>query len=147
MSQENAHPSLQPDHGYVLLVVLAAFIVNGWASLNVVSARAKFGVEYPQMYVEKDEPHFNAFNCVQRAHQNMLEHLSLHLMTLLASSLYRPKLAAIAGVVRLLGFVAYIHGYSSGDPQKRLRGVFGFWGYFAAIGLTVEAALRLLGVA
>ncbi|TYZ62206.1 hypothetical protein PybrP1_009799 [[Pythium] brassicae (nom. inval.)] len=40
-------------------------------------------------------------------------------------SVLRPKIAAIAGLVRIAGFILYVSGYSSGDPKKRNRGAFG----------------------
>jgi hypothetical protein len=39
--------------------------------------------------------------------------------------IYRPKVAAAAGFVRIVGFVFFVNGYASGDPKKRMRGVFG----------------------
>ena len=35
-------------------------------------ARKKFGIKYPQMYAEQSDKNANSFNCVQRAHQNVL---------------------------------------------------------------------------
>jgi hypothetical protein len=83
-------------------------------------------------------------------------------------SVYRPELAAIAGLVRVFGFIAYVSGYSTGDPKKRMQGSFGafrvvydpggriliqvrsrFTGYLgllASLVLTIETSLRILGV-
>ncbi|RHY29990.1 hypothetical protein DYB32_004755 [Aphanomyces invadans] len=95
------------------------------------------------MYAETKHEHFLAFNCVQRAHQNVVENLPVFL-SLLFASVYRPLAAAIAGLIRVLGFVAYVHFYSSGDPAKRQYGSFGNIGMLIMLGLTFEAAYRLI---
>lgn len=77
------------------------------------------------MYADKDNKNAKAFNCVQRAHQNLLENIPLYLGLLVTSSPFRPEIAAGAGLVRLLGFVFYVRGYASGDPAKRMQGGFG----------------------
>lgn len=41
------------------------------------------------------------------------------------SRAFRPGIAAIAGVVRIAGFIVYVRGYASGDPKKRMQGNFG----------------------
>ncbi|KAF1795791.1 Membrane associated eicosanoid/glutathione metabolism-like domain [Phytophthora cactorum] len=97
---------LQPAHGFVpLLVVLLLF------------ARKLYGIDYPQ--------NAKAFNCVQRGHQNIMENIPIFLALIFTSSIYRPQIAAIASFVRVLAFIVYMRGYSSGDPKKRLQGSFG----------------------
>jgi hypothetical protein len=39
--------------------------------------------------------------------------------------IFRPQVAAIAGFVRIVAFIVYMRGYSSGDPKKRMQGAFG----------------------
>lgn len=34
-------------------------------------------------------------------------------------------MAAIVGLVRIIGFVLYVRGYSTGEPTKRFQGAFG----------------------
>ncbi|POM72086.1 Microsomal Glutathione S-transferase [Phytophthora palmivora] len=97
------------------------------------------------MYAEKKDKNANEFNCVQRAHQNVLEHLPVFYAMLATSSIYRPKIAAAAGVLRIAGFIMYVKGYSSGDPGKRRKGNFGHFGSLIMLGLSLEAALRILG--
>ncbi|GAB9472225.1 hypothetical protein Gpo141_00009408 [Globisporangium polare] len=138
--------TLQPAHGYLSLLVVGTVVVNMWASIKVGGARKKYGVEYPQMYADKDNKNAKAFNCVQRAHQNLLENIPLYLGLLVSSSPLRPEIAAGAGLVRLLGFVFYVRGYASGDPAKRMQGAFGYLGFFVSLGLTVEAGLRITGL-
>jgi glutathione S-transferase len=35
--------------------------------------RCRYNVKYPALYADKGTPNADAFNCVQRAHQNSLE--------------------------------------------------------------------------
>ncbi|GBN28057.1 hypothetical protein AVEN_215457-1, partial [Araneus ventricosus] len=51
---------------------------------------------------------------------------------------------AIAGIVYLLGRLVYSIGYSSGDPQKRLFGLFMYIGLIYLLYSTLELALRLM---
>ncbi|ETI52774.1 hypothetical protein F441_04130 [Phytophthora nicotianae CJ01A1] len=144
MSVSAVRVSLQPAHGYIPLVVIGAGLVGTWAGFKVGAARKKYNVSYPQMYAEKKDKNANEFNCVQRAHQNVLENLPLFYAMLATSSIYRPKVAAAAGVVRVVGFIVYVKGYSTGDPGKRRRGSFGHLGTLVMLGLSLEASLRLL---
>ncbi|CAK4679999.1 unnamed protein product [Aphanomyces euteiches] len=151
-------PTIQPDHGYVILAVVLVAFVNLWAGMKVGAARRAYNIKYPQMYAEKSDEYFLEFNCVQRAHQNMVENLPVFLSLLIASSyvirigsmismqvrIYRPMWAALAGLIRVLGFIVYVISYSSGDPEKRLYGSFGFLGLFVSVGLCFEAAFRLV---
>ncbi|DBA04040.1 TPA: hypothetical protein N0F65_009387 [Lagenidium giganteum] len=145
MAASDISVTLQRDHAYVLLLVVLTAFVNLWAGLKVGAARKKYDVQYPQMYAEKSDKNAKAFNCVQRAHQNFLENVPFFFAFLVTSSVYRPCFAAIAGFVRLLGFIVYIESYASGDPKKRLRGGFGYFGLLGSLVLTIEAALKLLG--
>ncbi|KAH9068543.1 hypothetical protein Ae201684P_004249 [Aphanomyces euteiches] len=137
-------PSIQADHGYVILVIVLTAFVNFWAGMKVGAARKKYNIKYPQMYAEKGDKNCIEFNCVQRAHQNMVENLAVFLSLLVASSIYRPMWAAVAGLIRVLGFIVYVISYSSGVPEKRLYGSFGFLGLIASVGLCCEAAFHLI---
>lgn len=89
-------------------------------------ARKKYGVKYPALYAsEGDEVTKNdafKFNCIQRGHQNGLEHLPSFLSLLLTAGFQYPRAAADAGLVYLAGRWMYFNGYSSGDPEKRKLG-------------------------
>lgn len=50
------------------------------------------------------------------------------LALLVVAGLKYPITAAAAGAVYLIGRIVYFAGYSSGDPQKRLRGSFMYLG-------------------
>ncbi|CAN0350481.1 unnamed protein product [Ascophyllum nodosum] len=103
-----------------------------------------FKVRYPTMYADKSDTNAEAFNCYQRAHQNILENYPQFLVLLALASVHRPIIAAIAGAIRLMGFVSYALGYQTGDPDKRLRGTFGYIGLLTLLGLSIELAVRLL---
>uniref|UniRef100_K3WGK6 Glutathione S-transferase 3, mitochondrial n=1 Tax=Globisporangium ultimum (strain ATCC 200006 / CBS 805.95 / DAOM BR144) TaxID=431595 RepID=K3WGK6_GLOUD len=137
---------LLPEHGYIPLLVVLMGFVNVWAGMKVGKARKKYNIEYPQMYAEQSDKNAKAFNCVQRAHQNMVENLPIFFALLFVSAVFRPGIAAIAGFVRILGFIAYVRGYSTGDPKSRSQGFFGYFGMLASLGLAVEGSLRMLGV-
>ncbi|GAB9472227.1 Microsomal glutathione s-transferase [Globisporangium polare] len=137
---------LQPEHGYIPLLVVAMAFVNVWAAMKVGKARKKYDVQYPQMYAEKSDKNAKAFNCVQRAHQNVLEQVPFFFALLVASSVLRPQIAAIASLVRIFGFIVYVSGYATGDPKKRSQGSFGYLGMLASIGLAVEVGLRMLEI-
>lgn len=40
---------LQPEHGYIPLLVVGVVFVNLWAAVKVGAARKKYGIEYPQV--------------------------------------------------------------------------------------------------
>ena len=64
---------LNPEHGYVVLVAVASGFVIAWGGICVGMARKKYGIAYPTMYAPEDHKNAKEFNCIQRAHQNMLE--------------------------------------------------------------------------
>lgn len=114
-------------------------------TLQVGRARKRLGVKYPTMYLPEDHKHAKEFNCIQRAHQNTLENYTQFLGLLLFAGLKYPTLAALAGVVNLLGRIVYALGYYTGDPKMRARGWFSYLGTIALAGLSVATALSLLG--
>ncbi|RLN97481.1 hypothetical protein BBJ28_00003737 [Nothophytophthora sp. Chile5] len=129
MSLSAAQITLQPAHGYIPLLIAGSGLVVYWAAFKVGAARRKYKIPYPQMYADKDSKNANEFNCVQRAHQNVLENIPVFYALLATSAyvsrVYRPTIAAAAGAVRILGFIVYVKGYTTGDAKKRLRGNFG----------------------
>ncbi|CAI5703352.1 hypothetical protein KXD40_003732 [Peronospora effusa] len=143
MSVTAVQVTLQPAHGYVPLVVIGAGLVGVWAGFKVSTARKQYSVPDPQILAEKKDKNVIEIDCVQRAHQNIMENLPLFYATLATSSIYRPKVAAVAGVVRIVGFIMYIKG--TGDPKKRRHGTFGYLGMLVMLGLSLEASLRILG--
>ncbi|XP_065837661.1 glutathione S-transferase 3, mitochondrial-like [Oscarella lobularis] len=133
---------VSPDFGYVILVGVASAILNMYFAICVGKARGKYGVKYPDMF---SDTHV-VFNCIQRVHQNTLEQYPEFLMKLFIGGLRYPCLSAIGGVIYLLGRVAYSIGYSTGVPEKRNYGAFGYIGGLLMLGCTACHGLALLGV-
>merc|ERR1711997_851276 len=80
---------LHPAYGYILLVVLATYIVALVQGFLVGKMREKYKVELPAMYSDT-EP---MFNCYQRVHQNSLERIPLFLALLLLAGLFNSGVA------------------------------------------------------
>lgn len=129
------------EYGYVVLVAVGSAFMLVWKSIKVGQARKKYNVQYPTMYsTDKNE-----FNCVQRAHQNTLENYPQFLTFLLLGGIQHPLVTAIGGTVWIAGRIVYAKGYYTGDPKKRTRGSFSYFGLLVNLGCTVSFALHLLG--
>ena len=59
---------------------------------------------------------------MQRAHQNTLEWLGVCQILTLANGLVYPIASAALLGTWTVGRIAYINGYGSGDPKKRMLG-------------------------
>mmetsp|Transcript_10886 Transcript_10886/g.30832 ORF Transcript_10886/g.30832 Transcript_10886/m.30832 type:complete len:213 (-) Transcript_10886:129-767(-) len=137
--------SLTPAHGYVALsLVFAIFVHQIYMVGGVARARKKYNVAYPALYAEGSSKSSLAFNCVQRGHQNSLEGYAGFLILLLVAGLKYPLTAAISGVVYSLGKVVYFHGYATGDPMKRLRGSFSYFGLLTLLGCVIRLGFSLI---
>ncbi|GAA5906177.1 hypothetical protein JCM8208_000654 [Rhodotorula glutinis] len=124
---------LPADYAYVVAVgTVGVYSVLQYATIKVSAARKAAGIKYPAPYAEnavaERDLKAKIFNCAQRAHSNTLENLPLFLLSLFHTGLYHPRYAAVGGAVWLAGRFAYIAGYSSGDPAKRQRGLFQYFG-------------------
>ena len=86
----------------------------------------------------------DAYNAVQRAHQNTLENQPLFLLLLLFGSLGFPLISAGIGFLWLLGRVAYSVGYYH-TPSSRVPGaILSFVAMFALFGLNIALVVYLL---
>ncbi|KAK9814372.1 hypothetical protein WJX72_004739 [[Myrmecia] bisecta] len=141
----NTGLTLRPEHGYVLLAFLfAIFAQSLWMMFQVGAARRRYKVFYPNLYADKSNPNADAFNCVQRGHQNTLENLPTFIALLLVAGLKFPVTASIAGVIYTLGKIAYFKGYASGKPAARQRGSFSYIGLLTLMGCVAYWAFLLL---
>jgi len=110
--------SLPCGYGHVLMTAVGSVALNFYFARRVMQARAEHGVQYPALY----SPTNNAFNCIQRGHQNYLENQPQFLALLLIGGLAHPRAATISGCVYLAGRLLYFRGYAQGDPKKRMHG-------------------------
>lgn len=141
MAVQSKLMEILPKHyGCVVFTAVGSILVNQWMVFNVMRARKKYNVKYPLLY----SPDNQAFNCIQRAHQSTLETYPQFLLLLMVGGLQYPRVAAVGGVVCLLGRIAYAIGYSTGDPQKRVWGSFGYVGLVALLGSTLSFAAHQL---
>uniref|UniRef100_UPI0035900FD0 glutathione S-transferase 3, mitochondrial-like n=1 Tax=Myxine glutinosa TaxID=7769 RepID=UPI0035900FD0 len=131
---------LPDEFGYVVLVFLYSWGMNMYLASRVMNARKTYNVKYPQMYCDKS----HLFNCVQRAHQNTLEALPFWMIFQLIAGLAYPVAAAVLGAIWVTSRFTYAHGYYTGDPEKRLRGAYGYIGLFGLLTLSLYTALQSL---
>ncbi|KAG6555290.1 hypothetical protein Mapa_003333 [Marchantia paleacea] len=134
------------DYGFVVLVIVFTVVLNMWMSINVVKARKKYHVPYPALYaIESENKEAKQFNCVQRGHQNFLEFLPLFLAHLLVGGVKHPQLAAGLGCGYLVARFFYFKGYSTGNPENRLKiGGSHFLFLFGLVGCTISLAISLI---
>jgi uncharacterized membrane protein YecN with MAPEG domain len=103
---------MQP-HSLVAIVTLVALLVYVWMSLRVAGARKACGIHAPQMTGDAAlERHI-------RVQANTLEWLPIFIVSLWLFALYwNDRVAAVVGVIWILGRVIYALGYVA-DPKKR----------------------------
>jgi glutathione S-transferase len=100
-------------HLLVALVTLLSLLTYFWMSLRVPVARRKAGIQAPAM---TGEP---VLERTIRAHSNTLEWLPIYLVSLWLFAIYwDERVAALAGVVWIVGRVVYALGYAA-DAAKR----------------------------
>merc|ERR1719231_1190395 len=138
----NAEPMALP----MLAGVFHIFILQ-WLAMMVNNARVKYGVPWPFMYAEASHPDAVAYNCVQRAHQHVLEHTVYAFLALSMASTAYPYSAG-AGILlwsfsKIFGNVL---GYGSGKAWRKNWGSFGYLGLLPVVGLAVFATLKKFGV-
>jgi len=107
---------------------------------KVMAARKKYDVPYPAMY-DNSKPEFN---CVQRGHQNAVENYPTALLMLLLGGVKHPVVATVGGIVYFAGRITYASGYASGDPKKRSKGFYMYFGLIANLVASISLAVSLL---
>jgi glutathione S-transferase len=118
--------SISVHQSYVLLSGLFVWAVHFFLGMILVGrARRKYGIPLPNLY-ESHDADFKLktpFNNYQRGHMNMVENTATFYFLLLASAMFNPLHAAIAGFVWGFGRLIYGVGYGFA-PSYRVVGEF-----------------------
>ena len=122
---------------FTALVTLLAVLVYFYSSVLVSRARGKFGVKLPAIAGNPD------FERVFRAQMNTLEWMPIFLPSVWLFAIYvSDPIAALIGLVWIVGRILYMTGYSQA-PEKRRRG-FGIQAT-AAVVLWAGALFGIIG--
>ncbi|VFQ81689.1 unnamed protein product [Cuscuta campestris] len=113
--------ALPKEYGYVAIVLALYSALNSWMTFQVGKARAKYNVRYPAMYASEEDGNEKGkiFNCVQRAHQNSVENMSVFFMLMMVGGIRHPLVCALLGALYTVARYVYFVRYSSGVPEKR----------------------------
>jgi glutathione S-transferase len=111
---------------------------------GVMKARKKYAIKYPAMYAPEGHKNAKEFDCVQRAHQNSLENLPAFMVMTAIGGLRHPIATAISAAIYIVGRAFYFRGYSTGSPEKRMRGGFMYIGSLALYGIIGKWAYELI---
>eukprot|EP00746_Dinoflagellata_sp_MGD_P011269 gnl/MRDRNA2_/MRDRNA2_123576_c0_seq1.p1 gnl/MRDRNA2_/MRDRNA2_123576_c0~~gnl/MRDRNA2_/MRDRNA2_123576_c0_seq1.p1 ORF type:complete len:162 (+),score=20.25 gnl/MRDRNA2_/MRDRNA2_123576_c0_seq1:84-569(+) len=133
--------------GYELVFVPLAlsWIMNFFLTFQVIIARKKYNVHYPNLYAPHGHKDGEKFNCVQRAHQNTLESWSMVMITMLAVGLVYPTAAALSGLAWVIGRFVYGFGYALGNPSFRMPGgILSHLGDFPLMGMAFRIAYNVV---
>lgn len=111
-----------PDtYGYCVLGVGGFWVMNLIHMGFVAHARKKYDVKYPNLYAPHGHKSKLEFDCIQRAHQNLLENLPMMTIAVLINGVMFPRWAAISAAGWTLCRLVYLYGYMTG-PDKRVLG-------------------------
>ena len=102
------------NYGYVLLTcVVGPFVSYTLMGGNVMAARKKYNVDYPNLYAAPGfHKEADAFNRVQRGHQSMIETLWFFVPAALIGGLKHPIAVAVEGALYCIGGYLYLLGYA-----------------------------------
>ncbi|PWN37648.1 membrane-associated proteins in eicosanoid and glutathione metabolism [Meira miltonrushii] len=142
--------SLNLPASYPWVVGVAATIpfLTFWQSMLVSGARKAAKIQYPQVYATKEEesanPSARKFNCAQRAHQNTMENVPQVYASLLIAGVQHPRVAAISGLLYVVGRIVFTVGYNSGEPKGRVPG--SLISYLGMVSLFFTSAYTTFGL-
>jgi glutathione S-transferase len=96
---------LPDDYGYVILTtVFCHMIVTSFMGHRVMQGREKYKVGYPNLYATPGyHKEADAFNRLQRGHQNFIETLPIFMFMNMIGGLKHPRVAAVSGLLHCVG--------------------------------------------
>jgi glutathione S-transferase len=141
-----------PDkYGYVILTtcVWSLFLVPSYMGMGVIKARDQFKIPLPNLYATPGyHKEADAFNRIQRGHQNMFESLTAFAMMNLIGGLKYPSACSVYALLYSTGCILYQLGY--GDTSLDVKtarykkgGAIKLVGFFGAMGATVSLCADL----
>uniref|UniRef100_G3UH35 Glutathione S-transferase 3, mitochondrial n=1 Tax=Loxodonta africana TaxID=9785 RepID=G3UH35_LOXAF len=130
---------LSKEYSIMVLTGAVSFMRVAHLAINVAKACKKYKVEYPAMNC-KDPENGHLFNCIQRAHRNMLEVYPPLLFLLAVEGVYLLRIASALGLAWIVSY-----GYYTGEPKKRNRGALGSIALIGLTGTTACSAFQHLG--
>ena len=156
MSALNLTGNLSAAFGWSALVWIPGMYIygGGIAAGPVMKARKEFDVKYPNLYgVPGIHKHADAFNGVQRGHQNFLELSHMIQGMALWGSLYSANAAwanVVGGLLFYAGSMLYANAYAKHYKVEAGRYKTGGWikyfGILAALVTSVMTSLQLAGI-
>ncbi|KAL7502900.1 hypothetical protein ACHAXN_000767 [Cyclotella atomus] len=145
-------PSINvPEHyGWVvlgsgILPVVTSMVLGG----DVMAARKKYDVQYPNLYAPPGNKNADSFNRVQRGHQNYLEGVDSYCIMTLIGGLKHPIACAVGSVLYCAGSLLYMKGYSDVTLDVKTarykKGAAIKWiGFFASFISTIKLGYSLI---
>jgi glutathione S-transferase len=115
---------LPPHYGVTILgcgvaPMITSIVLGG----NVMNARKELDVQYPNLYgVPGVHKNADAFNLIQRGHQNMLESALFYVPLSLAVGLKHPIVVGVGGFFYSYGCYNYQSGYKK-SVEDRNKGM------------------------
>jgi glutathione S-transferase len=105
---------VSPEYGWVMLGAgIGSVITNFYLGAQVMAARQEHDVQYPNLYaVPGFHKNADAFNRVQRGHQNFLEYDGGYAIMTLIGGLKHPVACAVGSIFWSVGSILYLKGYA-----------------------------------
>lgn len=144
--------AVPPGYGYVIMSnVVTGFVIPFVMGGFVMEARKKYDVPYPNLYATPGyHKEADAFNRVQRGHQNMFESLTAILLASLVGGIKHPITSSIACLAYGIGSILFLIGYADTKLDVKMArykkgGVLKHIGALTCIGTSISFAGSLNG--